>query len=284
MENLKTLTLDSREVAKMLPKSHAHLLRDIATYSKYLSDFNERNFALVDFFQESSYQDSKGEKRKCYLITKKGCEFIAHKMTGKKGALFTATYINRFHEMEKALKHPASSTPAPVMNRYTWHGNSVMTSIQLQQLTGLNRTTLRIRAKAEGIRYYLLTDSDAKAFREENKLTDKVGRRIIYPQGTVLVLLRSFGLYEKLKDYVEDYFRISKPTTQNVSCNTKTILVSIAGISEKLQTMDGLLKHLPAYKRKPEEHEVVIKIARELNISVFTALDKLQQQLHIIKV
>lgn len=284
MENLQVLTLDSREVAKMLPKRHADLLRDIATYSKYLSDFNERNFALVDFFQESSYQDSKGEKRKCYLITKKGCEFIAHKMTGKKGALFTATYINRFHEMEEALKHPASSTPAPVMNRYTWHGNIVMTSIQLQQLTGLNRTTLRTRTKAEGIRYFLLTDSDAKAFREENKLTDKVGRRIIYPQGTALVLLRSFGLYEKLKDCVEDYFRISKPTTQSVSCDTKTILVSIAGISEKLQTMDGLLKHLPAYKRKPEEHEVVIKIARELNISVFTALDKLQQQLHIIKV
>ena len=102
MNNLKVLSLDSREVAKMLPKRHADLLRDIATYSKYLSDFNERNFALVDFFQESSYQDSKGEIRKCYLITKKGCEFIAHKMTGKKGALFTATYINRFHEMEQA--------------------------------------------------------------------------------------------------------------------------------------------------------------------------------------
>ena len=102
MNNLQALTLDSREVAKMLPKRHADLLRDIATYSKYLADFNERNFALVDFFQESSYQDSKGENRKCYLITKKGCEFIAHKMTGRKGALFTATYINRFHEMEES--------------------------------------------------------------------------------------------------------------------------------------------------------------------------------------
>lgn len=33
MENLKTLTLDSREVAKMLPKRHADLLRDLEKYS-----------------------------------------------------------------------------------------------------------------------------------------------------------------------------------------------------------------------------------------------------------
>lgn len=39
----------------------------------------------------------------CYDITKKGCEFIAHKLTGIKGTEFTARYINRFHEMEDAL-------------------------------------------------------------------------------------------------------------------------------------------------------------------------------------
>lgn len=34
------------------------------------------------------------------MSQKKGCEFIAHKMTGQKGTEFTARYINRFHEME----------------------------------------------------------------------------------------------------------------------------------------------------------------------------------------
>ena len=37
-------------------------------------------------------------------MTKKGCEFIAHKLTGVKGTEFTAKYINRFHEMEDAIK------------------------------------------------------------------------------------------------------------------------------------------------------------------------------------
>lgn len=101
MNNLKVLSLDSREVAKMLPKAHAHLLRDIDKWNEY---FTESNFGFSEFWQESSYRDTTGRTLKCYLITKKGCEFIAHKMTGKKGALFTATYINRFHEMEELLK------------------------------------------------------------------------------------------------------------------------------------------------------------------------------------
>ncbi len=94
-------TLDSREVAEMVEKNHADLLRDVKRYIRY---FNESNFALVEFFQESTYVDSKGEERTCYRITQKGCEFIAHKMTGKKGALFTAEYINRFHGMERLIQ------------------------------------------------------------------------------------------------------------------------------------------------------------------------------------
>jgi len=40
----------------------------------------------------------------CYLITKKGCDMVANKMTGEKGVLFTATYVTKFDEMEKQIK------------------------------------------------------------------------------------------------------------------------------------------------------------------------------------
>jgi Rha family phage regulatory protein len=101
VEREKTLTLDSREVAEMVDKNHADLLRDIRKYEDYLG---KSNFALAEFFIQSNYIDAQGKERICYQITKKGCEFIAHKLTGQKGAIFTATYINKFHEMEKALK------------------------------------------------------------------------------------------------------------------------------------------------------------------------------------
>lgn len=95
--------IDSREVAKMVGKNHRDLLRDIRRYCKQMDEINQRNLALVDFFMESAYIDDKGERRTCYLVTMKGCEFIAHKLTGQKGTEFTAKYINRFHEMQDEL-------------------------------------------------------------------------------------------------------------------------------------------------------------------------------------
>ena len=93
-------TLESREVAEMVDKAHSELLKDIR---RYISQFNEGNLPYVDFFKENTYRDTKGETRPCYRITKKGCEFIAHKLTGIKGTVFTARYINRFHEMQDIL-------------------------------------------------------------------------------------------------------------------------------------------------------------------------------------
>lgn len=100
---MENYTLNSREVAEMVGKDHRKLLRDIRTYIEQL---NQSNIGLVDFFEESTYVDGKGESRPCFLVTKKGCEFIAHKLTGQKGTEFTAKYINRFHDMENQIINP----------------------------------------------------------------------------------------------------------------------------------------------------------------------------------
>lgn len=99
-------TLDSREVAEMVGKKHYNLMRDIKGYAEEL---NELKIEVVDFFKENNYKDGKGETRPCYDITKKGCEFIAHKLTGIKGTEFTAHYINRFHDMEEQIHKPKSA-------------------------------------------------------------------------------------------------------------------------------------------------------------------------------
>ena len=103
---LEQKTITSLEVAEMVGKEHKELLRDIR---RYANQFNESKIALVDFFKESHYRDGKGENRPCYLVTKKGCEFIAHKLTGVKGTEFTAKYINRFHEMEETIQKPRAA-------------------------------------------------------------------------------------------------------------------------------------------------------------------------------
>lgn len=93
-------TLKSMEVAEMVEKEHSKLLRDIRRYIKQLG---EAKVGFSDFFQESTYISEQNKVMPCFDITRKGCEFIAHKMTGPKGTVFTARYINRFHEMERAL-------------------------------------------------------------------------------------------------------------------------------------------------------------------------------------
>ena len=112
MQNMEQ-TLDSREVAEMIRKEHKNLIRDIKRYIKQMIEGNENYFTELkfepsDFFKESDHKDSTGRTLPCYRITKKGCEFIAHKLTGTKGTVFTARYINRFHEMETELSTGAN--------------------------------------------------------------------------------------------------------------------------------------------------------------------------------
>lgn len=92
--------VDSRDVAEMVGRNHNELMKSVRTYIRYLA---EGEIPLSDFFIEASYKDSTGRELPCYLITKKGCDMIANKLTGKKGVLFTAAYVTAFEEMREAL-------------------------------------------------------------------------------------------------------------------------------------------------------------------------------------
>lgn len=104
--------VDSREVAEMIGKDHRHLIRDIRGYAEILGKTIEPNFGLNDFFIESSYKDSIGRTLPCYLLTKKGCDMVANKMTGEKGVLFTAAYVTAFEEMREKLSAPKAMSTA----------------------------------------------------------------------------------------------------------------------------------------------------------------------------
>lgn len=96
-----TFVVESREVAEMVSKNHQHLLRDVRGYVEVLED--SPNLDSQDFFIESTYLNSQNKIQPCYLLTKKGCDMVANKMTGEKGILFTAEYVTRFNEMERSL-------------------------------------------------------------------------------------------------------------------------------------------------------------------------------------
>lgn len=106
MNNL-VQTISSREVAKMMEKEHWEVLRmiegnkDVVGIIPVLID---HSFVVNEYFIESEYKASNGKSNKCYECTKMGCEMLANKLTGEKGILFTARYVNKFNKMEQYIK------------------------------------------------------------------------------------------------------------------------------------------------------------------------------------
>lgn len=101
--------IESRMVAEMIVMQHKELLRKIKGYDEILTSAKLRS---LDFFIPNTYIDSKGEERPCYLLTKQGCEMVANKITGEKGVLFTAQYVEAFNKMEQKISIPQNPMQA----------------------------------------------------------------------------------------------------------------------------------------------------------------------------
>lgn len=108
-----TFVADSREVAEMVGRRHDHLLRDIDSFVEIIGDTDSPNLGngltmrVSDFFIPYEYEaGDPPRKYRCYLLTRKGCDMVANKLTGRKGILFTAAYVTKFEAMEKALANP----------------------------------------------------------------------------------------------------------------------------------------------------------------------------------
>lgn len=102
VEGKEIIVADSREVAEVMEIRHDSLLRKVEDISKDLVD---HKIVVNKYWLESSYKASNGKSNKNYLITKRGCEFLAHKTTGAKGNLFTDRYMDAFERMEDELKN-----------------------------------------------------------------------------------------------------------------------------------------------------------------------------------
>lgn len=91
----------SREVAQMMEIAHGDLLKKI---DKINEDLKKEKIPCSKYWAESSYKQTNGKENREFQITKRGCEFLAHKTTGTKGNLFTDKYMDRFAMMEKVIK------------------------------------------------------------------------------------------------------------------------------------------------------------------------------------
>lgn len=200
--NLVQNTITSVEVSDMVGKDHDKLLRDIRRYSEQLG---QAKIGESEFFTESTYQNSQNKTMPCYLVTKKGCEFIAHKLTGVKGTEFTAKYINRFHNMEDEIKRKPLTTLEQIAllakgnveleQKVETVEQKVFSIENDMPLFGAESDEVSAHVKRRGVE--LLGGKHSEAYRD-NTVRQKVYKDI-YNQ-----LKREFGLYAddgKTKSY-----------------------------------------------------------------------------------
>ena len=95
--------LSSREVAEMMEMEHSKLLRKIDGINE---DLVKAEIGFYKYWNESTYINEVNNKPcREFQITKRGCEFLAHKTTGTKGNLFTDKYMDRFEQMENVIQN-----------------------------------------------------------------------------------------------------------------------------------------------------------------------------------
>lgn len=289
MNNINRLTLDSREVAVMLEKEHNHLLRDISVYAKYLT---ETKIGLSDFFQESTYKDITGRTLKKYQITKKGCEFLAHKQTGRKGSSFTASYINRFHEMEAQLsKKPLQQTlieePYKPTVKY-WKGVPVLTKLDVAMILNVDASAIQnyIRRPwfmTENVDFYFLRGHDLFEYRRENKIKSTIAALIVLTESGVKKIYearnRKFTPAELFP--VKSSCEPQRPMLVNAPMNTE-LQKKIKDLEGKLIALHEVLK-LYNYCNTPEKSQCFATTIKDIGIKISCdALDIINTKLTLI--
>lgn len=185
--------LSSMEVAAMVEKGHKELLRDIR---RYIGQLGQSKIAPSDFFQESTYKNSQNKTQPCYNITKKGCEFIAHKLTGVKGTAFTARYINRFHEMEEIIENreqpQGNRSCTPTQKLYK--GQPVAIIQDISRITGFSKGAIRhvINKNCSVFDYKVLKGTELLHFKSENHLQKRLHSLIIIFESGVKKLAKIY--------------------------------------------------------------------------------------------
>lgn len=179
------LYVDSREVAEMVGKQHKNLIRDIENYEGVI--LQSSKLSLDDYFIQSTYLGGNNQNYKHYLLTKKGCDMVANKMTGAKGTLFTAMYVDAFHKMDEHIKQSQLNVPQTPMQAL-----EMMFSVQKEQ----QEFNQRIETEVTGIRN--IVGMETKNWRNDtNKVLGAIAQHLGGGEKHKMIRMEAYKLLEE---------------------------------------------------------------------------------------
>lgn len=199
--------VSSRVIAEQLDKRHTDVLRDIdvileksdLTFLKNSENADLRSLIIPSFYQV------KGQKRnyKEYLLTKDGFTLYMFNIQGYND--YKIAYINEFNRMEQALKEQ-KKLPFSEIKPTTWKGVPVIEVQDLAKLTNITDATIHWYSRNEKIN---LRSENLQEYKKENSdknYTNISAISVLYKE-MVIALCKRYGVYEKYKDFIENYFR-----------------------------------------------------------------------------
>ena len=209
------LVVSSRVIAKELGKRHDNVVRDL---EKILETSNLSSLIIPSFYR------TQGQKReyKEYLLTKDGFTLYMFNIQGYQD--FKLAYINKFNEMEKALREP-KAIQVPVSYEHTRkimaYGVPVMNVKLLGSITGLSHYEIISTGKKVGA--VVLRSEKLKEFKVENGLNSQIAMLMILYKEQVIAICKAYGVYEKVKNIIESYFKTDNRIEHKVDETLKKV-------------------------------------------------------------
>lgn len=232
---------------KLLHKNLMAVIRD-----EFQEEINELKIQPVE------YRDKKGEKRPMFILTLSQ----AKQVLVRESKYVRRAIIQYIEKLEQALRKPKQTKldfQEKDVIRTTWKGEPVIELVQLARYINMTSDNLHFLTKHDKVtlRYGKLME-----FRKENprRYNQSVNAISILFKETVITICKKYGIYEKYKDFIENYFRVDN-RIEDKTPKVPVIRANFDKVDSKEEFLEDEYYRI-MYENIKEAYEIENKIER----------------------
>ncbi|MDY2573301.1 MAG: phage regulatory protein [Fusobacterium necrophorum] len=232
---------------KLLHKNLMAVIRD-----EFQEEINELKIQPVE------YRDKKGEKRPMFILTLSQ----AKQVLVRESKYVRRAIIQYIEKLEQALKKPKQTKldfQEKDVIRTTWKGEPVIELVQLARYIHMTSDNLHFLTKRDKVtlRYEKLME-----FRKENprRYNQSVNAISILFKETVIAICKKYGIYEKYKDFINNYFRVDN-RLEDKTPKVPVIRANFDKVDSKEEFLEDEYYRI-MYENIKEAYEIENKIER----------------------
>ena len=250
LELVEQINFFRKKEGKKTKLEHFNLLNVIR------DEFEEEINALK--IQAVEYRDKKGEKRPMFILTLSQ----AKQVLVRESKYVRRAIIQHIEKLEQALRKPKQTKldfQEKDVIRTTWKGQPVIELVQLARHIPISEDNLHYLTKRGKVtlRYEKLME-----FRKENprRYNQSVNAISILFKETVIAICKKYGIYEKYKDFINNYFRVDN-RLEDKTPKVPVIRANFDKVDSKEEFLEDEYYRI-MYENIKEAYEIENKIER----------------------